>query len=308
MAEAAEKAVPIPCPQCKTKTRVPLGQITAQGFMYACPQCKTQIKATRTDKGVSVRRASAQEVSTGEENGDGDSGGSMDKVVVFKGAPTWTVTFADMATLLLTFFVLMLSFANMDIMRFKELMGSVQERFGVTTLERGQFQAVSKGSLSDVDSNLKDPAAAARERLVNIIADSVIRQGFHGAASISSSEEGVRVRVQGRALFDEGSAGLHPASQKFLQDLAGVVKSNGDLYMVVEGHTDNQPVTSRKFPSNWELSVLRAASVLKRLAEDGAPANRMAAAGFADTRPLFPNDREETRALNRRVEFLFKRG
>ncbi|MBI4829431.1 MAG: OmpA family protein [Nitrospinae bacterium] len=306
MAEA-EKVVPIPCPQCKTKTRVPLSQITAQGLMYACPQCKTQISATRTDKGVSVRRATAQEVSAREENGDGQEA-PPDKTIIIKGAPTWTVTFADLATLLLTFFVLMLSFANMDIMRFKELMGSVQERFGVTTLERGQFQAVSKGSLSDVDSNLKDPAAAARERLVNIIADSVIRQGFHGAASISSSEEGVRVRIQGRALFDEGSAALHPASQMFLQDLSGVVKSNGDLYVVVEGHTDDQPVSSRKFPSNWELSVLRAASVLKRLAADGAPANRMAAAGYADTRPLFPNNREETRALNRRVEFLFKRG
>ncbi|VAX16967.1 Flagellar motor rotation protein MotB [hydrothermal vent metagenome] len=303
---ASKKTLAIPCPQCTVKAKVPVERITKKGLIYACPKCKTSVLATRTDKGVSVRRA------TGAEKMDREEGSPPAKDIpaeIIKGAPSWIVTFADLATLLLTFFVLMLSFANMDIVKFQDLMGSVQEAYGVTKAERGQFQAVSKGRFAEVDSNIKkSPEVVAREKLVDIIYDSVIRAGFKGNASITSTDEGVRVRIKGRALFDPGKSELRPESSDFLKELSVVIKTTKDLIVVVEGHTDNRPIRTKKFPSNWELSTLRASKVLERMLKLGAPADRMSAAGYADTRPLFPNDREETRPLNRRVEFLFKRG
>ncbi|HEB72441.1 MAG TPA: flagellar motor protein MotB [Nitrospirae bacterium] len=302
---AKNKTLAIPCPQCTIKAKVPVDRITKEGLIYACPKCKTSILAARTEKGVSVRRA------TVAEKMDRESAPTAKDIPaeIIKGAPSWIVTFADLATLLLTFFVLMLSFANMDIVKFQDLMGSVQEAYGVTKAERGQFQAVSKGRFADVDSNIKkSPEVVAREKLVDIIYDSVIRAGFKTNASITSTDEGVRVRIKGRALFDPGKSELRPESSDFLKELSVVIKTTKDLIVVVEGHTDNRPIHTKRFPSNWELSTLRASKALERMLQLGAPADRMSAAGYADTRPLFPNDREETRPLNRRIEFLFKRG
>jgi len=299
---AKKKTLSIPCPQCTVKAKVPVDRITKDGLIYACPKCKTTILATRTEKGVSVRRATAAE----KKDRESPPPAKDIPAEIIKGAPSWIVTFADLATLLLTFFVLMLSFANMDIVKFHDMMGSVQEAYGVTTAERGQFQAVSKGRFAEVDSNIKK--VVAREKLVDIIYDSVIRAGFKTNASITSTDEGVRVRIKGRALFDPGKAELRPESGDFLKELAVVIKTTKDLVVVVEGHTDDRPIRTKKFPSNWELSTLRASNVLERMLKFGAPADRMSAAGYAQTRPLFSNEREETRPLNRRVEFLFKRG
>jgi chemotaxis protein MotB len=302
---AKKKTLTIPCPQCMVKAKVPIDKISTEGLIYTCPKCKTNVIATRTEKGVSVRRAT-----TADKVGSADApkGKEMEAEII-KGAPTWIVTFADLATLLLTFFVLMLSFANMDIVKYQDMMGSVQEAFGVTFEEHGQFQTVSKGRFADIDSNIKkSDKEVAREKLVNIIYDSIIRAGFKGNAAITSTDEGVRVRIKGRALFDPGKSELRSESDEFLKELAGVINTTKDLIVVVEGHTDNSPIRTKKFPSNWELSTLRASRVLEQLIEYGAPADRMSAAGYAEFRPLFSNDREETRPLNRRVEFLFKRG
>ncbi|MGK7346378.1 MAG: OmpA family protein [Candidatus Nitrospinota bacterium M3_3B_026] len=302
-----EKQLSVPCPGCSARARIPLSKIPASGVIYTCPACKIAIRLAREGGKISVRRAKEAEV---EKHEDGGAAPPREKPLeeIVKGAPAWVVTFADLATLLLTFFVLMLSFANMDIIRFKELVGSVQDRYGVTKLERGSYQAVSLGDMAEVDSNIKEAAAAAaREKLVNVVYDAVSRQGFRGAASITSTDEGVRVRVRGRVLFEPGDAKLAPGGEKLLEGLVQIVKSMKDLELVVEGHTDNRPVASAKYPSNWELSVTRASNALEWLISKGAPPERLSAAGYADTRPLFPNDRDETRILNRRIEFLFRR-
>ncbi len=302
---ATIRKVSIPCPHCSVRAKAPVDKVTAKGLKYNCPNCKTTIIATKTEKGISVRRAKADELEKSEE----PTAKKEKKQLVVQGAPMWIVTFADLATLLLTFFVLMLSFANMDIVKFQDLMGSVRERYGVTMLERGDFQAVSEGRLEEVDSNVKQSSEmVAREKLVNVIYDSVIRAGFKGSTSITSTDEGVRVRVKGRALFKPGQATLVPSSEKFIDEISNVIKTTKNLYMVVEGHTDNRPIRTKKFPSNWELSVLRASAVLEKLLDKDVPPKKISAAGYADARPLFSNDREETRPLNRRVEFLFKRG
>ena len=297
---AKGKVVSIPCPECSKKAKVSLGQISKEGIIFSCSGCQTKLKVKRTEKGVSVRKLTPEELGEDEEE-------VADKEIIIKGAPTWIVTFADLATLLLTFFVLMLSFASMDIAKFKDLKGSVQNRYGVAQVEKGIYQAVSTGNLDEVDSNISQSSdEVAREILVNIIYDIIIRQGMQNLASITSTDEGVRIRVRGRAVFKSGSAQMEETSMNFLKDLSTLISGVKDVTVVVEGHTDNRPVKTKRFPSNWELSVLRASAVLEQMIKLGAPARRMSAIGFADTRPLFPNDRDETRILNRRVEFLLK--
>ncbi|VAX19729.1 Flagellar motor rotation protein MotB [hydrothermal vent metagenome] len=298
------KVVAIPCPSCKVKAKVPVDRITAKGLIYTCPSCKTKIRAVKDGNKVSIRRASAAEIAVEEVEVEEEA--PEDKIVTL--APDWIVTFADLATLLLTFFVLMLSFANVDVVKFKELAGSVADRYGVTMEERGSYQAVSSGSMADVDSNLKETTAVVRrERLVNTIYDTIIREGFRGSTSITSTDEGVRVRVRGRALFEPGKSILRPESLKLLEGLVNLLNQTKDLILVIEGHTDSSRIRTKKFPSNWELSVIRASTALEYIISKGAPAKRLSAVGYADTKPLFPQDKPETRLLNRRIEFLFKR-
>lgn len=301
------KLASVPCPGCSAKSRIPLDKITDKGLIYNCPKCQTAITIQRTKTKIIVRKAKKEEI---QRRGEGEEEVKKEapEIEIVQGAPNWVVTFADLATLLLTFFVLMLSFANMDIIRFKELVGSVQDRYGVTKFERGSYQAVSKGKMMDVDSNLKETAeAVAREKLVNVVYDIIVREGFRQSASVTSTDEGVRVRVKGRALFEPGSAKLDKQGLKLLDGIVMISKNMKNLMLTVEGHTDDSPIHTAKFPSNWELSVMRASSVLEYMIGKGAPPERLSAAGFADTRPLFSNEREETRVLNRRVEFLFKR-
>lgn len=303
----SDASVAIPCPQCKTKAKVPVNKISAKGVIYPCPKCKTAIRVARDGAKVAVRRATAAELAElvppdppRKKKAAGGPAG--------EGAPAWVVTFADLATLLLTFFVLLLSFSNMDVVKYREMVGSVQERFGVTTMERGDYQTVSVGQIADVDSNVRDNSVkvAAREQIVNTIYDAVVREGYKDAASISVSDEGVRVRMKGRVLFEPGNADLEKGGLRFLDSLVRLLKENKNIRMTVEGHTDDTQTRSAKFPSNWELSTVRAARTLAYLVDQGAPANRMAAAGYAGTRPQFPNNQPETKVLNRRVEFLFQ--
>ena len=111
--------------------------------------------------------------------------------------------------------------------------------------------------------------------------------------------------MEGRVLFLAGDANVRPQAAVALARVAGLLRRyTFDLYIL--GHTDAAPIETTQFPSNWELSGARASAVLRHLVERGASPQRVVAVGFADSRPLAPNDTPEGRARNRRVEFVFK--
>ncbi len=280
-----------------------MNKITEKGVIYACPNCRTKIMAAREGRKISARKATDDEISALEPPPPEPPPLPEKKN---DSPPPWVVTFADLATLLLTFFVLILSFSNMDVVKYKQLVGSVQDRFGVSMEAKGSYQAVSKGALVDVDSNiLKANPHAKRDQLVSVVYDAVTRTGYQGSASITTTDEGVRVRMKGRVLFKPGSADLDKRGLGFLKSVIDLLNGHPNLLLVVEGHTDNSKAHSARYPTNWELSTGRATAILEYLVKIGAPKERLSAAGFADARPLFSNLRQETRILNRRVEFLF---
>jgi len=230
-----------------------------------------------------------------------------------EGAPAWMATFADLSTLLLTFFVLLLSFANMDAQKFREMLGSVKDAFGVQKETWGDYMARSQTPIEQMlEQAMQDQAqsegqsqeqGASMQQFMSIV--QALFQDLGGAAEVYMDDEGVTVRVEGKLLFPSGSAELRPEAAAVMDRIAALMnKYTFDLYIL--GHTDSVPIHTERFPSNWELSAARATAALRYLVEKGADPTRLVAVGFADSRPVAPNDTPEGRAKNRRVEFLFK--
>jgi len=248
------------------------------------------------------------------------------------GAPEWMNTFADMMSLLLTFFVLLLSFANMDIVRFREAMSSIQNALlgGPTAMKEVPQTAVvelsqtSHTSLVQTQREVQEnppsetgePETAATKVVTSTtdlealasIEQMLREQELIGMAEAEATARGVIIRVKGQLFFAAGSAELLERSYPMLNEIGAILLAF-PYNITVEGHTDDQPIHTERFPSNWELSTARAISVMRYLSERrGVPAARMGVAGYADIHPVVPNDSPEHRAANRRVEFVFHKG
>ena len=248
------------------------------------------------------------------------------------GAPEWMNTFADMMSLLLTFFVLLLSFANMDIVRFQEAMSSIQNALlgGPTAMKEVPQTAVvelsqtSHTSLVQTQREVQEnppsetgePETAATKIVTSTtdlealasIEQMLREQELIGMAEAEATARGVIIRVKGQLFFEAGSAELLERSYPMLNEIGAILLAF-PYNITVEGHTDDQPIHTERFPSNWELSTARAISVMRYLSERrGVPAARMGVAGYADIHPVVPNDSPEHRAANRRVEFVFHKG
>jgi len=252
-----------------------------------------------------------------------------------KGAPAWMATFADMATLLMTFFVLLLSFSSMDVAKFQEMLGSVAQAYGVNTKLKGAYQAVLEDSQlnkiaeesqdqwdAEVDEEIdeeetkKEDAKEEKERKENAqkkknlknlskkIEDSIKKQKMEDSAEVITGNAGIRIRIKGYQMFNAGSAEIKKQNLPFLETIYQGMKLF-DYNLLIEGHTDNRPVYSEKYPSNWELSSARASSVIRYLQDKKINPQRLSAIGYSDQYPIADNSNKKERAKNRRVEFVF---
>lgn len=217
------------------------------------------------------------------------------------GTPEWAITFADMMTLLLTFFILMASYSNLDAVKYRALVGSLKQAFG--TREPGGTDPAEAGV---APSEVAERNRAAREALESLAA--LAREsGPAGPLSLHAVPDGMRLRVEGRMLFPVAEAELTAEAGPLLSRLAPIL-ARYPYRIWVEGHTDNVPIQNTVYPSNWELSAARAGTVVRALAtHGGVPASRLVAVGYADTNPVAPNTGDAERARNRRVEFLLSR-
>jgi len=221
------------------------------------------------------------------------------------GAPAWMVTYSDLVTLLLTFFVLLLSMASMDPVKFTKASSSMKDAFGihaapvhvdfaipilpsppVTTFSPIQHQT-TKNMYEKIKSQL----------------DSLRLNEDIGV--IQRKDDSIVLRVNDSILFKPGQAQITSRSYTTLRTLADIIKPL-PMNLRIEGHTDDTPVSKSKFGS-WDLSAARSISVLRFLAQsDLLPLDRMAAVGYGKKRPVVPNRDEATRALNRRVDFVLR--
>jgi len=224
-----------------------------------------------------------------------------------EGLPAWMATFADMVTLLLCFFVLLLSFAEQSEDKYRDALGSIKGAFGVKEL-RAVSDDMAQFSTSSTAKDLAAKISHDERLLLGVIMrikslledeDVELKEGI----GVTADRDGVIFSANSSSMFKPGSAELSAGAERVLDNVIRVLKDY-KLNLVVRGHTDDRPISTQKFPSNWELSAARAAVALDYIVNEGdIEISRAKAVGYADTRPAAPNDSQENRAKNQRVEF-----
>ena len=223
----------------------------------------------------------------------------------------WLVSYADFITLLFAFFVVMYALSSVNEGKYRLLSNSLLNAFGrapVTPIQGAPIPSTGPAPSALPTPARRDSLALRREteRLTGMARDiqkvlaPLVEQG---KVRVTQSPRGVTVEINASVLFAQGDARLSPASAQALRAVAGVLKDD-DHAIQVEGHTDSVPINNASFPSNWELSAVRAGSVVRLFAEAGVAENRLSTVGYGPTRPIDGNDSEDGRQRNRRVEVL----
>lgn len=217
----------------------------------------------------------------------------------------WYLTYADMITLLLAFFVMLFTFSNLDVQKFEAMIASLQGSLGV----------LDGGKSFVRDDTLLEPAgiidqAAGQispgrnvQLMYNSLMEFIEGEGLQGAVSVELTEPGIIVRFADKVLFDLGEADLKPEFEATLGRFATALSVwEGDIR--IEGHSDSLPIHRPKFPSNWELSSARASTVVRFLIDRELRPEQLSVAGYGEHRPIDSNSTPEGRARNRRVDVV----
>lgn len=218
----------------------------------------------------------------------------------------WLLTYADMITLLMIFFILMYVISSVNIQRFRVLAQALSvtlkgEPTGLFN-EQGPSFVPGENDESFLENNESLMMSQARKEL-----EAYLQQhNLTGKVTVSEEERGLVVSFQELTLFRRGSATLTPESRPIIASVGKILQKTTN-YIRVEGHTCNLPINNSQFPSNWELSSARALTVLHEFIRDGLPPWRLSATGYGEYRPRYPNDTEEHRKLNRRVDIVLLR-
>ena len=220
----------------------------------------------------------------------------------------WIISFADLMTLLLAFFILLYSMSKLDADKYLSLSGSLRKTYGIESkLATGTI--ISENFKLDA-SNLTSVNDILNKKLDEILKNVNIFIFQHQLQNIVKAyidERGVVINISESMLFKAGDDNLTPQSRIILNYLMELFQTF-PYPILIEGHTDNTPVESIRFPSNWELSTLRACNVIKYFISKGISPDRLSAEGFGEFRPVANNTTESGKSMNRRVEIVFKRG
>jgi len=219
---------------------------------------------------------------TGYHRGDDDGDGEAQ-------SGRWLISYADLIT---TLMVLFLALYALQLAKNRELEVRMLEHREVKT------EAATGSTHGQVD--VPGAPEAARRQLLSLLAPLQDNRQI----TISNASQGVEIAINAKILFNSGDARLLPESFDVLDQIAGVLRDRSKNNILVEGHTDNVPISTAKYESNWELSSARAGAVVRFFADKGIEPHRMAAIGRADNFPLIIGDDAAARAANRRVTIL----
>ncbi len=234
-----------------------------------------------------------------------------------RGVPPWIITFADMVTLLMVFFILLFAIGNVEQEKWRDIKESLREALGADSIEElGTRQGldVVKQVQTQVDEKtvhaVDEVGAMVNREMEDIISEVeefVFKNKLSGEVRVSSDPRGAVITISDVVLFPPGSAEMTPQGRKTLRQVFDVLKQF-QYNVKIEGHTDNTPIHTLRYPSNWELSAFRASEVAHMMIDDGFPPERLSVEGFAEFRPKVPNTSAENRAINRRIEVVYQRG
>jgi chemotaxis protein MotB len=210
----------------------------------------------------------------------------------------WLLTYADLITLLLAFFIIMYSMSKVDSERFSSIMDALN---GV--LRGGEVGLAAEGAIITYANNTGN-AEQQKAELYEEVQQMLDDHGLGGSVEARMDAHGVVMTLGEQVLFDQGRADLKPSAMQVLDEIVEILAELTHSIRI-EGHTDNVPINNERFASNWELSVARSTSVIRYLLEEhGLPPEKLSAAGCGEYRPIEPNDTPEQRAMNRRVDIV----
>ncbi len=204
----------------------------------------------------------------------------------------WLITYSDVITIILTLFILIFSLSKFDLGKFEQMKASIDKEF------------------------LKKEVSTTSFEKLGIKMETIFKQfNMHQEVNVKASPRGLVINLSSNSLYDKGSAEIKPQMLPVLEKVSQAIQKSGfNNYVVeVDGHTDDIPINSTKYETNWELSTNRATNVVKYFIQKGIPPSKLRAAGYADSRPILPNidengiPNEANRAKNRRVEILIQR-
>ena len=221
----------------------------------------------------------------------------------------WLVSYADFVTLLFAFFVVMYSISSVNETKYRTFSDSLSIAFSHqpdssrTSIVPIEPEQLLKALVDKRTARLVEQQRRIQVRMQNLasglnhVLAPQVRQHL---VSITPTKRGVVINISASSLFKTGEAGIQPDALEVLRQVSAVLR-NEKLPIEVEGHTDDIPIMTAQYPSNWELSSARASSVVRMMIKNGVPGERMAAVGLASNHPLVPNDTPEDRDKNRRV-------
>ncbi|MCB1959908.1 MAG: flagellar motor protein MotD [Rhodocyclaceae bacterium] len=231
----------------------------------------------------------------------------------------WLVSYADFITLLFAFFVVMYSLSSINEGKYRVLSDSIVQSFrSVSINSAGKKMVVEPVTMPGLPSLLslkaandkakQDEAREAAARMRDVAEE--IRRALQpladsGLVSVTEGAHGIKVEINAEILFAPGDALIGGGAVSVLEAVARVLSAS-DFPIVIEGHTDNVPINTARFPSNWELSAVRASSVVRLFVDAGVLPARLTAVGYGDQRPVAENLTAEGRTRNRRVTLLIE--
>ncbi|TCL76793.1 chemotaxis protein MotB [Hydrogenispora ethanolica] len=225
-----------------------------------------------------------------------------------EGAPEWMTTYSDLVTLLLTFFILLFSMAAIDQQKFIQIANALRNTF----VGAGESFDTHTGRdlLALITQNQSLPRQSFQKRPIPIdkallkIKESIKAQQLEGSIKVIEEKNAITLRVDSVIFFDSGSAEIKDSAKEILNKL-GLFLKELDRETLIQGHTDNRPIKTVQFPSNWELSTKRATNIVVYLIEQcQLDPRRLTPAGNSEFKPIAPNDTEAHRAKNRRIDIV----
>lgn len=242
-------------------------------------------------------------------------------------ATGWLTTFNDMMTLIMVFFVLLFTMGSMDVKKVKRFQNSLQSALGV--LHEGKKTSVAvvepernrnlsaKQETQEVETaplevsapqaDAQDPAVGEESRTLSTLEEKIGTLEMEMGIEATYTRKGIFLSLNEGLLFDLGRAGINPKGKTVLKRIGDVINAHANLIRV-EGHTDNLPINTDRFPSNWELSTARAVNVVKFFVDSvSIDPQRLSAVGYGESKPKFSNDTVADRSKNRRVEIVLGR-
>lgn len=217
------------------------------------------------------------------------------------GSGGWQIVYTGFILILLCFFIMLTSFASLENSKITRFAASFSNAVSVFNSGRSLESGKTMIATDAMAISKEDRIAALFEQVKSLGAQ-------HGLDNVSlrRNRRGVIMTLADKTLFESGEAALSPVSYALLSRISLIIK-NMDVHVDIEGHTDDRPIRTRAFPSNWELSTARAVNVLRYLISEGhVKSEKLSAVGLSKYHPLVPNTSADNRAQNRRVEIIFR--